>query len=95
MTTTSTAVVPTAHAGRYLRQLCSHWSHRFSVTFDERHGSVPFENGATGTVDASDDALTVRLDAPDADALRRMQGVLAEHLDRFAFREAPLRFDWR
>ena len=23
-----------------------------------------------------------------------MKGVVASHLDRFAFREAPLRFDW-
>jgi hypothetical protein len=23
-----------------------------------------------------------------------MKGVVASHLDRFAFREAPLKFDW-
>jgi hypothetical protein len=26
--------------------------------------------------------------------VERMKGVVASHLDRFAFREAPLRFDW-
>jgi hypothetical protein len=30
----------------------------------------------------------------DAD-VERFKQVVAEHLDRFAFREAPLRFDWR
>jgi hypothetical protein len=27
-------------------------------------------------------------------ALERMKGVVANHLDRFAFREAPLTFHW-
>jgi hypothetical protein len=26
--------------------------------------------------------------------VERMKGVVARHLDRFAFREAPLRFEW-
>jgi hypothetical protein len=30
----------------------------------------------------------------DADNLARMKDVVAKHLDRFAFREAPLTFDW-
>lgn len=27
--------------------------------------------------------------------VERFKAVVAEHLDRFAFREAPLRFDWQ
>ncbi|MCC2102319.1 MAG: DUF2218 domain-containing protein, partial [Hyphomicrobiales bacterium] len=27
--------------------------------------------------------------------LDALKGVVARHLDRFAFREAPLAFDWR
>ncbi len=39
--TVSLADVVTAHASRYLQQLCKHWSHKFSVSFDERQGKVP------------------------------------------------------
>lgn len=90
----SAATVPTASASRYLQQLCKHWSHKFAVTFDGDHGTIPFPNGATATLDASADALAVRIDASDAGTLDQMKRVVAEHLDRFAFREAPLPFEW-
>jgi hypothetical protein len=37
----------------------------------------------------------VTIAARDEPTLERMKSVLATHLDRFAFREAPLPFDWR
>ena len=27
--------MPTAHASRYLQQLCKHWAHNLTVTFDD------------------------------------------------------------
>ncbi len=94
MSETSIAHVPTASASRYLQQLCKHWSHKFAVSFDPARGVIPFGNGAVATLDAGDDMLAVRIEAADADQLARMQRVVAEHLDRFAFREAPLAFEW-
>ena len=47
------------------------------------------------TFDAGDDALTVRIDASSTEQLEGLEGAVARHLDRFAFREAPLTFDWR
>jgi hypothetical protein len=44
------------------------------------------------TADA--DALTVTVEAADEATVERMKGVVARHLDRFAFREAPLPFAW-
>ena len=35
-----------------------------------------------------------RSKANESETVERMKGVVASHLDRFAFREAPLRFDW-
>ncbi|TIT63197.1 MAG: DUF2218 domain-containing protein, partial [Mesorhizobium sp.] len=35
---TSHANVTTAHASRYLQQLCKHWAHKFPVEFDPNHG---------------------------------------------------------
>jgi hypothetical protein len=91
----SRATIPTASASRYLQQLCKHWTHKFAVTFDPRTGTIPFDNGAVAVLEADDAALTVRLAVPDAEILEQMQRVIAVHLDRFAFREAPLPFDWQ
>jgi hypothetical protein len=46
------------------------------------------------TFDAEAGTLSVRIDASSAAHLDAMKGVVARHLDRFAFREAPLAFDW-
>ena len=40
------------------------------------------------------DALQVTIEGEKGEEVERMKGVVASHLDRFAFREAPLRFDW-
>ena len=37
----------------------------------------------------------VRIDATSAAQLEGLKGAMARHLDRFAFREAPLPFDWK
>lgn len=99
---TTTAVVPTDNASRYLQQLCKHWQHNLTVQFDADHGTVVFPRDARGadhpgdalvTFDAGD-ALTVRIDATSPEQLDGLKGAVARHLDRFAFREAPLAFDW-
>lgn len=90
---TSTAHVPTAHASRYLQQLCKHWSHRFEVEFDTEHGRILL-TGGVAELTAKPDMLDVRLTADDAERLAALKQVVATHLDRFAFREAPLPFAW-
>ena len=104
MTTNSTARVPTAHASRYLQQLCKHWSHNLAVEFDPAKGKVTFPRNARGAdwpgdatlhLDAQADALDCRLEASSDGQLEALKGAVARHLDRFAFREAPLPFDWR
>ena len=68
------------------------------------HGTVTFPKDARGadwpgdalvTFDASGEALDVRIDASVAEQLEGLKGAVARHLDRFAFREAPLAFDWQ
>ncbi len=91
---TVTAIVPTTSASRYLQQLCKHWSHKFEVRFDTDRGDIAFPMGAIH-MEAQPDVLIVSLEpSPEADVARFKQ-VVAEHLDRFAFREAPLSFDWQ
>lgn len=94
MSITTVAQVPTEHGSKYLQQLCKHWSHKLPVEFDAQRGVVTFPN-AVATMEADDAILTVTLAVEEADMVERMQGVVASHVDRFAFREAPLPFDWR
>ncbi|MEE2741573.1 MAG: DUF2218 domain-containing protein [Pseudomonadota bacterium] len=87
-------MVPTTSASRYLQQLCKHWSHKFEVRFDTDRGDIAFPMGAIH-MEAQPEVLIVSLEpSPEADVARFKQ-VVAEHLDRFAFREAPLSFDWQ
>ncbi|SMF74277.1 DUF2218 domain-containing protein [Allosphingosinicella indica] len=65
------------------------------VEFDKREGRVSFPSGAVAFMTAEPDALQVRIETPDGVELTQMQDVVARHLDRFAFREVPLAFDWR
>lgn len=88
-----TAHVPTANGGKYMQQLCKHWSHKLPVEFDAAKGVVRFPE-AVATMVARSDALVVTIAADDGAVVERMKDVVMRHLDRFAFREAPLAFVW-
>jgi uncharacterized protein len=98
------ASVPTQNGSRYLQQLCKHWAHNLTVEFTPERGTVVFPKDARGanhpadglvTFDAATEALNVKIDASSPEHLDGLKGAVARHLDRFAFREAPLSFDWR
>lgn len=91
----SVARVPTLSASRYLQQLAKHWSHKMEVSFTAEEGSIAFPNGAHLAMRADSATLDLVLTVlEDGDALR-MREVVASHIDRFAFREGPLTYDWR
>jgi len=83
----------TASGSKYLQQLCKHWGHKFEVEFSETRGQVRFPS-AVATMEASADALLVTVETEDTEAVERLKEIVANHLDRFAFREAPLPFEW-
>lgn len=100
----ATAAVPTVNGSKYLQQLCKHWSHNLSVEFTAEKGVVVFPRDARGadfpddaavTFTAQPDTLLVRIDASVDEQLEWLKDAVARHLDRFAFREAPLRFEWQ
>jgi hypothetical protein len=104
MTLQSIVHVPTANASRYLQQLCKHWGHHLSVKFTETDGEVVFPRNARGAdwpgdatlvMKAHQNDLECRLEASAAGQLEALKGAVARHVDRFAFREAPLSFDWQ
>jgi len=89
----SEARVPTRHASRYLQQLSKHWSHKFDVTYDETTSTIPFSDDRKAELTADPDRLHIRLSTPDEESRGRMQKVIEDHLNRFAFRET-LAYDW-
>ena len=89
---TAKASVPTANAAKYLQQLCKHWSHKLEVELSERKGVVRFP--AAVVVRCRRRCASVTIEGEASEEVERMKGVVASHLDRFAFREAPLKFDW-
>ncbi len=100
----STARVPTDKASRYLQQLCKHWQHNLTVDFTAEVGTVVFPKNARGadwpgdatlSMTAHNDNLECRISASAEGQLEALKGAVSRHLDRFAFREAPLLFDWR
>ena len=100
----STGRSPTTSASRYLQQVCKHWSHNLAVEFTPEHGTIVFPRDARGadhpgdalvTFDADADGLTTRIEATSPEQLEGLKGAVARHVDRFAFREAPLPFEWQ
>jgi hypothetical protein len=90
---TSQAQVATAAASRYLVQLCKHWAHKLDVEYTSETARIQFPSGLCRMkADAAD--LLVIVEAADADTVSRLQGVVEEHLRRFAFREQLGTFAW-
>ena len=48
----------------------------------------------SATLTAGADGITIALVTPTAEDDARMREVIERHLDRFAFREAPLTYRW-
>jgi hypothetical protein len=84
----SEARVATTRASRYLGQLCKHFEHRIPATYTRDHGRLEFASGVCH-LDATDDVLVLRAEAPDEAQLGQLEGVVARHLERFAFRDKP------
>ena len=91
----SEALVRTASASKYLRQICRHWSHKFAVEFTPQAGRIPFADDRVCKIAAGPDGLRLRVEASDEEALARAERVVVEHLRRFAFREDLGEVAWR
>ncbi|MET0308925.1 MAG: DUF2218 domain-containing protein [Sphingomonas sp.] len=103
-TVSASVHVQTSHASKYLQQLCKHWQHNLQVEFTTENGTVIFPKDARGadhpgdavvTFNAVEDGLDVRIDASSDTQLEGLKGAVAKHVDRFAFREGALAYDWR
>lgn len=87
--------MPTAQGARYVAQLCSHWGRKFQIAQREDGATIVMTTGAVVEIAVAPGAMTVAVAAADEARLIELKAVVATHLDRFAFREAPLLFEWR
>jgi hypothetical protein len=92
MAAASHAEIATAHASRYLQQLCKHFAHKRPVAFDAQAGSIGFDIGEC-RLRAGEALLRLDLSSPDGEQMERLRDVVARHLVRFAFRE-ELAIEW-
>lgn len=96
-------MVPTTNASKYLQQVCKHWTHNLAVEFDATNGTIVFPKDGRGgpwagdglvTLMAHADALECTIEASEPAQRDGLKGALSRHIDRFAFREAPLTYAW-
>jgi hypothetical protein len=78
-----TGEAATPDAGRILRRLCKHWSHKFAVRVDDSSGEIQL-NDVRVLLRAAPERLFITLENPQAEVPRRLMGVVAEHLQRMA-----------
>ncbi len=104
MVFTSEARVATISGARYAAQLGKHWAHNLAVEEDGATRRITFPRDARGadwpgdgvaTLVPEPDALVCRIEASAPGQLAGLKDAVARHIDRFAFREAPLTYDWR
>lgn len=88
------ASVATARGADYVTRLARHWSHKLNVVAGDGHARIVFPSGAVAVLDADGEELQVSVEASDASSLEETKSVLIDHLNRFAFREAPFDFRW-
>lgn len=86
--------MPTGNGARYLEQLCRHWEHKLEVRRSGEAAYITLPSGSIVALAPGPETLDVTVSAASADLLAEAQEVVRVHLDRFAFREAPLSFDW-
>ena len=96
MSATSTGLAHCEKPERYIQQLVSHWGHKFATSYDEGDGMglFPFSEHTNAVMTARPEGIAITLTTADKEENVRMRGVIERHIDRFAFREAPLTYEW-
>lgn len=103
MTHIAEATVLTGNAKKYVAQLGKHWTHNLSVSEhgDDVHVLFPRDaRGADWPADAlvvlapDDTSIRCRIEASAQGQREGLKSAVERHIDRFAFREGPLTYEW-
>jgi len=83
----------TAHAAKYIQQLCKHFGHKVAVeyTADEGRAELPI---GPAIMRAREDALLIEIHLTDPDMIEQAHHIIDSHLVTFAFREKFAEMDW-
>ena len=94
---TATGFAPCEKPEWYIQQLVKHWGHKYATTYDEGDGmgTFPFADTENAVMTARPGGIAITLVTGDAERNVHMRGVIERHIDRFAFREAPLKYEWK
>ncbi|WP_316860442.1 DUF2218 domain-containing protein [uncultured Cohaesibacter sp.] len=92
MAFTSETTVTTENASKYLQQLCKHFGHKVETSFTPEEGKINFPM-AVCILEAKDNTLFMRLSAETQEDVRKAEGIVVSHLERFAFKE-DLSISW-
>ena len=79
---------------RYIQQVVSHWSHKMATSYTDGTGTFPFSDTESAVMTAQPGGIAITLVTADPERNVHMRGVIERHIDRFAFREAPLAYEW-
>ena len=92
----ATGFAPCQQPARYLQQLVKHWGHKMATSWDgeAQLAAFPFSEDDNAVMGAKEGGIAITLITSDDECSGRLRGVIERHLDRFAFREAPLEFSW-
>ena len=101
----ATGFAPCDKPSKYIQQVVSHWSHKMATSYDQetKTGAFPFSEHTSAVMSAREgetsspaqgSGIAITLTTADREENERMRGVLERHIDRFAFREAPLSYIW-
>lgn len=95
MSVTTTGFAPCEKGDRYLKQLVSHWQHKMPASYEDSSAAFEFPDGTKVAMQAEATGITITLTAANSQIGAQKRGVIERHIDRFAFREAPLNFTWQ
>ena len=79
---------------RYIQQVVSHWSHKMATSYADGVGTFPFSDTESAVMTAQPGGIAITLVTAEPTRNVHMRGVIERHIDRFAFREAPLTYEW-
>ena len=93
--TTATGFAKCEKPARYIEQLAKHWSHKMATSYDDGIGTFPFSALENAVMTAQPGGIGILLITGSAESNIELRGVIERHIDRFAFREAPLSYEWK
>ncbi len=94
---TTTGFAACEKATRYVHNLVKHWGHKMPTSFDKESGIgvFPFDEHDNAVMTAMENGIAITLTTGGEMRNVELRRVIEKHIDRFAFREAPLSYEWR